>query len=900
VAAAAFVLAAPTSPARADQYARPVRGGDIVYLPIRLGVPRIERYDLANRSWLAALPFPEPAQDIAVAPGAIYVLSDSRLRRLHLDGSLVWDVPCTALEIEVDPAGFVFSLDWATNLVRVFAAADGHAIDELDLGAGSGFTYVARGLSVAPGVRRLFTTKAIAGDPYVVSVSYDATGAIGGTLVSPRRSGGSRTWTSPASDRVIDEEGQVLDATTLALRDSLLSDVNDLAFDGANPVLLSDYALVRYGARSEPIGSYPLPDYPEVLFVRAGTAFVFDPTYALPPGPVATVAAIPLASVEYPPLPAPEEPNELVARPFPISIDAAGTISFLRLAGYPDYPSPALYRWSVPDGRFLPHVALRQEPSVYTDCPALGGLLVGSGQLVVVPYGGEEATHWRNLPDWTEAIACTSHHVVVAAHADRRRGSLTTYGPDGEPVDSIETGDPPSFGAYAAWSESRGRLYVWEDSGHPSDLRLTSYSIDEHGAIGPASTSTALSSYGGAILGTEGPFLVARDYAYHPETLARGRFLDFVVAAAWHDGRFYALQNSHLDVFDAFGQPTTESAFLENAIGLFGYEGALRVPFFANHALEVRTLAFDDLDGDGVPTGEDAFPGDPTESSDRDGDGTGDNGDVFPDDASEQADRDGDGVGDHADPFDLDPTEWTDRDQDGRGDNGDEFPDDGSEWVDSDGDGTGDNGDFAPHDATEWRDSDGDDVGDNTDLFPLDPLEQTDYDGDGIGDHGDPFPVGNPTLGLVNLAGRERATFARLGSVHRNLPGGSLGLLANGDFSLCAPASGCLFGRYGAADAKGRRFELEVDPRFIPEIEPILEESLAFSLSRAFRRDVTLDLVPRPAETRTFVKLDRTGKRGVFKAKWVFDAHLGNVPGPYRHLRFALTWKFSPAEVVRP
>lgn len=121
-----------------------------------------------------------------------------------------------------------------------------------------------------------------------------------------------------------------------------------------------------------------------------------------------------------------------------------------------------------------------------------------------------------------------------------------------------------------------------------------------------------------------------------------------------------------------------------------------------------------DVDGDGVPESQDAFPFDSRYSSDRDGDGVPDEIDAFPDDPTEWADTDGDGVGDNADP---------DIDGDGVPNAQDAFPFDASEWVDSDGDGVGDNSDAFPLDRLEWADSDGDGVGDNAD---------PDIDGDGV------------------------------------------------------------------------------------------------------------------------------------------------------------------------
>lgn len=101
-----------------------------------------------------------------------------------------------------------------------------------------------------------------------------------------------------------------------------------------------------------------------------------------------------------------------------------------------------------------------------------------------------------------------------------------------------------------------------------------------------------------------------------------------------------------------------------------------------------------DTDGDNVNNAQDAFPYDPTETSDFDGDGIGDNSD-------------------------------TDDDGDGRQDTEDTFPLDASEWEDSDGDGSGNNADF---------DDDNDGVNDNQDLFPLDNRGALDSDADGMPD----------------------------------------------------------------------------------------------------------------------------------------------------------------------
>lgn len=137
-----------------------------------------------------------------------------------------------------------------------------------------------------------------------------------------------------------------------------------------------------------------------------------------------------------------------------------------------------------------------------------------------------------------------------------------------------------------------------------------------------------------------------------------------------------------------------------------------------------------DIDGDGVPDSEDAFPEDETESVDFDGDGFGDNqDDAFPEDADN----------------------WTDADEDGFGDQTDDaFPDDPTEWVDADEDGFGDNeDDLFPNNPDLQMDQDQDGVDDSVDNCVTIPnASQTDTDGDGAGDACD-APTsggGTPTL----------------------------------------------------------------------------------------------------------------------------------------------------------
>ena len=181
--------------------------------------------------------------------------------------------------------------------------------------------------------------------------------------------------------------------------------------------------------------------------------------------------------------------------------------------------------------------------------------------------------------------------------------------------------------------------------------------------------------------------------------------------------------------------------------------------------------------GWGVEDGADAFPLEPSQTTDGDGDGYGDNAtgvqaDSCPAETGSSfidkfgcVDEDSDGVSDAGDAFLGNPTQWSDTDGDGYGDNpnGTE-PDacvgtsgtsslDVFGCADGDGDGASDSGDLWPDDASQWFDSDGDGYGDESDGTdgddcPSEPGTSTkggsfgcpDQDGDGWSDAQDAFP----------------------------------------------------------------------------------------------------------------------------------------------------------------
>lgn len=220
---------------------------------------------------------------------------------------------------------------------------------------------------------------------------------------------------------------------------------------------------------------------------------------------------------------------------------------------------------------------------------------------------------------------------------------------------------------------------------------------------------------------------------------------------------------------------TGASGEVNGAYREFGGQISVMTKVGDSHSMHYFDL---DSDLDGVSDSVDAFPTDPTQSSDSDNDGYGDNtsgnnGDAFPNEASQNTDTDGDGYGDNSEGFQGDlfidnDEQWQDRDGDGYGDNsmglnGDQFPDEPTQWNDTDGDGYGDNPNglqpdacpqvnaFSTMDRFGCPDSDFDmysdpdslwTIADGADALPNDRSQWEDRDGDGYGEN--PAPATKP------------------------------------------------------------------------------------------------------------------------------------------------------------
>ena len=172
--------------------------------------------------------------------------------------------------------------------------------------------------------------------------------------------------------------------------------------------------------------------------------------------------------------------------------------------------------------------------------------------------------------------------------------------------------------------------------------------------------------------------------------------------------------------------------------------------------ISIRVINPNDLDNDGVNNDNDAFPNDPTETTDTDSDGIGDNGDnCINISNADQLNDDGDALGNACD---------DDFDNDGVVNLLDAFPNDPSETSDTDNDGVGDNTDNCIDNAN---------------------FDQIDFDNDTLGDACDADADND---GMFN------ATEDRFGGNNNDATDTSLVIQNMQDFAASAPADSDLDG----------------------------------------------------------------------------------------------------------
>nr|MDP0503435.1 fibronectin type III domain-containing protein [Verrucomicrobiota bacterium JB025] len=229
---------------------------DVYYFAFS-GPDRIERYDLASRSWLPSIALDATATALWVDESAVFVAEDRAVIRFSLDG---------ATRSPMANADSTVTSIFTLNNILAFAPSGGDFTTmEKSTGvflANFSYWYSGTGFSVAPSLNRAFFRSTGVSPSDIHFLEFDADGTYLSGDDSPYHGdypSASRTFVFPNGARVADTSGTVYSTDSLNYTNSLAGAFTDLAFYGTDiPIVLRADQLVSYSNTLLEAGTFTL------------------------------------------------------------------------------------------------------------------------------------------------------------------------------------------------------------------------------------------------------------------------------------------------------------------------------------------------------------------------------------------------------------------------------------------------------------------------------------------------------------------------------------------------------------------------------------------------------------------------------------------------------------------
>ncbi|MEM6468543.1 MAG: hypothetical protein AAF802_03165 [Planctomycetota bacterium] len=444
--------------------------------------PVIRRYDISNEEWISPINLPTDDTPTAghVDSDGIYVAYGTSVYRYDSDGSSEQHLLSTTSDVlaihsdnnlllvnhSSDWSGRATSIDKTTNSV----------IDT----AGDSFPErndVTSGVSVDQTHNRVIGRSAGTGPGDIAFIEYDDEGFFGDSgrnLNHGRFRNTSRTWVFPEDSRVVDDSGNIYSTDSLIWRNSLGTQVSDVAFrDGGLPVVLGGSTLTLYDGSLLPEGTTQLDYTPEEIFVNSDNVITFLESATHENG--FRVDAISLASVK-PPEPLDfVDPTGLVYAPDEIEVAADGSLLIYSRA------DSSVFRWDVSSRQYTQSIPLIGSPDfmAYSAVNDTIYLAYSSGLIHEIDLSENEVKEvpFVTLPREPLGLETAGQHVFVVYEVGSRT-SYATYGPDGTAISAIDLFDASSN---LVWNEANESMFFLRDG---SQAGLAKLGISEDGTIG--------------------------------------------------------------------------------------------------------------------------------------------------------------------------------------------------------------------------------------------------------------------------------------------------------------------------------------------------------------------------------------------------------------------------------
>jgi hypothetical protein len=509
-----------------------LRQGGVAYL-LFASPPRIERYDMDAETWLADITLGGTPTALAVDGDGLYVALGSRAYRYNLDGSgetFLVDLGQDVADAQVaGPYLYLYSAN-PSSLVSI-QKTSGIVVDTQDS------WYRLQGLSIAPGIGKLFAHTVGIYPSDILATTLNADGTIGVTGDSPYHGdypGATQTYVLPGEARVAENSGILYNTNDLTYSNSLAGAFTDLAFYGDLPIVLRGNDLVAYSNAFQETGRYTPAVTPLRIAVWGDAVFGFSGDAA-----GAEVAKIPIRLLGPVQPGEPVDPNGLAYEPDEFALGQGEILYILSRAHL------SVFRWSVAQRRYLDTIPLAETPRFMAYSMDTDRLYFAypSGRMTQIRLADSIAEQpFASLPQQSRGLA-TAGAYVFACDPSGAWESHYTYSPEGALVSSK---DWNYYSREYTWSATNRKMYHFRDDTSPNDLIWEEIGID--GVLGRQQDSP----YHGEV-SAQTPIRVAPDGSvvvlgsgqmYDATSLAQiGHLSNEIADATWSGSQLYTLRS---------------------------------------------------------------------------------------------------------------------------------------------------------------------------------------------------------------------------------------------------------------------------------------------------------------------------------------------------------------------
>lgn len=433
-----------------DFTGRTMRSGDIYYFGFNTP-NRIERYNLASRTWLSPVVLEKEATALWVDESGIFVAEDRAISRFALDGS-----GKTPLANGESTVGNIYTIN------QLLGYASAGALININKQTGAfvstlsdwRYSLYGFGYSVIPSLNRaLFLRGSSPSD--ICYADIGPSGNLIGASDSPYHANysvGTQTYLFPDQTRVADNSGTIYSTANLNYSNSFGAPFTDMSFRGPNgAILLRNDKLQSCNNALLETGSFSLGSAGVRVAVSGEDAVVFFEDYANGRG--LRVQAVPLTSI-LPTAPDPvEDPRRLAYTVDDSFVDKNGTLLLF------SKDKRSLFRWSPDLKDYLPSIPLSGGPAYADYRKENHRIFVAYNNQVVRTIDLNAAvpveTPFANLPGPPLGLALAGEFPLVSTTP-----AVTIFSSTGQIASNDST--LTFYGQHFGWDSNRRRMYHFQ------------------------------------------------------------------------------------------------------------------------------------------------------------------------------------------------------------------------------------------------------------------------------------------------------------------------------------------------------------------------------------------------------------------------------------------------------